>query len=183
MITLILETSTEKCILILANKEKPLAHKSLSGGPELSKTLALEVKNLLKGRPKPELIAIGIGPGSYTGIRVGAALGKALAYGWKAPLLGFCSLKAFGASPILIDARMGGFYALLESGPEKLAPTNPKLLALTEVNTPDPELIKKRLPHLKAVHEKQPEPEELAKLVWTQYLKQGISPIQLIYLE
>ena len=112
MLTLIIETSGEKGGLILAKQGQCIASRTLLGGPELSQSLAQEVKDLLAGA-SPKLIAVGIGPGSYTGIRVGAALAKALAYGWKIPCLGFCSLRAFGLPPILVDARGGGIYALL----------------------------------------------------------------------
>lgn len=96
---LIFETSTEKGLIALSLGGNLIAAKPLAGGPELSKTLALEVKNLLTLHSfQPEFIAVGTGPGSYTGIRVGAALAKSLAFGWNIPLFGFCSLKAFAVS-------------------------------------------------------------------------------------
>ena len=45
---LILETSTEKGSLILAEDGQPLAVKTLPGGPELSKNLAAEVEKRLE---------------------------------------------------------------------------------------------------------------------------------------
>lgn len=178
---LILETSSEKGCLILAEKGQPIKTHSLPGGPELSRTLALEVKKLL-GPLKPDLVAVGVGPGSYTGIRVGAALAKALAYGWQVPLLGFCSLKAFGAPPVLIDARMGGFYALLNEAPCLLSPTDSRLQDLPEIRTPHPELIQKRLTSKAILRQTEPDPTLLAKLVWDQFLQEGAQPLELNYL-
>jgi tRNA threonylcarbamoyladenosine biosynthesis protein TsaB len=61
-------------------------------------------------------ILVGIGPGSYTGVRIGisAALGVSLAR--DVPVAGVCSLCALGAAPasgnyrVVGDARRGGFY-------------------------------------------------------------------------
>jgi tRNA A37 threonylcarbamoyladenosine modification protein TsaB len=126
-----------------------------------------------------DLVAVGIGPGSYTGIRVGAALGKALAYGWGVPLVGFCSLKAFGSPPVLVDARGAGIYALLEEEPVLLAPTDPRLQELGRAISPNPEAIKKRLPI--EVEEKGPNPMWLAEVVWRQFLEKGAGALELNY--
>lgn len=61
------------------------------------------------------LIAVGIGPGSYTGIRVGAMVGKALAFPHHVPLVGICTLHTFvpngmGDFAAVIDAKIGGAY-------------------------------------------------------------------------
>lgn len=181
MLTLILETSTEKGFLVLAENSEPLATQTLPAGPELSKKLALEVEALLKGRV-PELIAVGTGPGSYTGIRVGAALAKGLSYGWKIPLLGFCSLKAFGPLPVLVDARMGGFYALFEEKPCLISPTDPQIQKFPHISSPHPEIIKKRLTAPCLLEEKEPDPALLAQLVYRQFLETGTAPLELTYL-
>ncbi len=181
MLVLILETSNENGCILLARKDKLIQAKTLSGGPELSKSLALHVKTLIDDE-KPDLVAVGVGPGSYTGIRVGTALAQGLSYGWKTPLMGFCSLKAFGPSPVLVDARIGGFYALLGENPTLLLPTDPRLQDLAEIRSPHPQLIQKRLESKAVFHETQPDPNRLAKLVWDQFLEEGARPLELNYL-
>jgi tRNA threonylcarbamoyladenosine biosynthesis protein TsaB len=95
---LILETSRKDSSILLLENGVIVRKKALEGGPLLSKFLAQEVKNLLQGQ-KPDRVAIGTGPGSYTGVRVGAALGQALAFGWGVPVVGIES----GAEEELID--------------------------------------------------------------------------------
>lgn len=176
MKTLILETSTEKGCIIWNDQVKRIA-----GGPELSKCLAFEVKNILSGE-LPELIAVGTGPGSYTGIRVGAALAKALAYGWKIPLLGFCSLHTFGPDPVLVDARSGGFYALIGDKPELISPEDPRLQNIPCISSPHPELIRKRLQSPSILKEMDPNSSHLAKMIYRQFLEEGTPPLKMTYL-
>ncbi len=64
-------------------------------------------------------IAVGTGPGSYTGLRVGVCAARSLHYALGAELLGLCSFEALcfeRLSPtqralVAIDARGGQFYA------------------------------------------------------------------------
>ncbi len=145
MLNLIFETSAEKGIILLASENIPLRWTFLEGGPELSKNLALETQKLLDSSI-PDRIFIGEGPGSYTGARVGAALAKGLAYGFKVPLISFCSLKIYGALPILLDARKEGFYALFEGieHPLLINLEDPRLFQ-QKFFSPHPDLIQKRL--------------------------------------
>jgi tRNA threonylcarbamoyladenosine biosynthesis protein TsaB len=74
--------------------------------------------------PHADLIAIGTGPGSYTGLRVGASLGLGLARAWNAKVIGVPSLEAIavtqeGRVSVSMDARRGNIYSasyLVESG-------------------------------------------------------------------
>ncbi len=66
--------------------------------------------------PHADLIAIGTGPGSYTGLRVGASLGLGLARAWNAQVIGVPSLEAIavtrdGRVTVSMDARRGNLYS------------------------------------------------------------------------
>jgi tRNA threonylcarbamoyladenosine biosynthesis protein TsaB len=75
-------------------------------------------------QPHADLIAVGTGPGSYTGLRVGASLALGLARAWNAQVIGVPSLEAIavtreGRVTVSMDARRGNLYSAsyrVESG-------------------------------------------------------------------
>lgn len=113
MITLVIETCTERAIVAVVEE----GHCSFLGGLPFgfhnSRYLLPKIDECFEclGK-KPEeidLIAVGTGPGSYTGIRVGTTVAKALSYAAKIPLVGVSTLKTF------LPARDGRFAALLDA--------------------------------------------------------------------
>jgi len=53
----------------------------------------------------PDLIACGVGPGPYTGLRVGIAFAQGLSAAWSVPVVGVCSLDAV-ANAIIREGRV-----------------------------------------------------------------------------
>jgi tRNA threonylcarbamoyladenosine biosynthesis protein TsaB len=73
-----------------------------------------------------EALAVGIGPGSFTGVRIGLGAARGLALGLDLPVAGVSTLAALaagapGAVPV-IDAQRGEVFTLLGDTPAVLAP-------------------------------------------------------------
>lgn len=142
---LLIDTSTERGVIAYLDRQKTIFVRELPVGLNQSSFLvpylAEELKALGSFPPALEAIGVGIGPGSYTGIRVGVAVAQALAYSWKVPLVGVSSLVGFipSVSPSLFaavfDARVGGIYFLKGEvkGGEIIYKGKPEVCALPEV--------------------------------------------------
>jgi tRNA threonylcarbamoyladenosine biosynthesis protein TsaB len=122
MKTLIIETGTDRGLIALTENEQIKASIELPFGFNQSKLLMPELQKMFSDQSISlkdiDCVATGIGPGSYTGIRIGVSVAKALAYAGKIPLIGFSSLFAFIPETknisfaALIDAKIGGAYFL-----------------------------------------------------------------------
>src|SRR5438874_2224329 len=97
-------------------------------------TLLEDVDALLRdaGRHRDELdaLAVGIGPGSFTGVRVGLATARGLAFALDVPVAGVSTLTALaagapGATPV-IDARRREVF-VLQGEARVLAPAEVEL--------------------------------------------------------
>lgn len=115
---LLIETSTERGVVAYADGQTLLFEKQLPFGLNQSKFLMPVLQEALRAiNPSSvDVIGVGVGPGSYTGIRIGVAVAQTLAYSWKVPLVGIPSLNGFVplennvSFAALIDARIGGVY-------------------------------------------------------------------------
>lgn len=121
MISLLIETSTERGCIALMRGTEVIYHKELPFGLTNSQHLLPEIDLAFKASaitPQDlEFVTAGIGPGSYTGIRVGVMTAKALAYALKIPLVGISTLEGFVPAQVglycaIIDAKIGGVYLL-----------------------------------------------------------------------
>jgi len=93
-----IETATEVCSVSLANEGKVIAVKETSEEKSHASTLSVFIEELLRNAEKknlmPHAIAVSMGPGSYTGLRIGVSIAKGLCYGYGIPLISVSTLEA-----------------------------------------------------------------------------------------
>ena len=93
-----IDTSTAACTAALFGDDGAcLARSDELIGRGHAERLAPMLEELLAGR-RADSILVGVGPGSFTGIRVGIAAAHGLAIGWGAELSGMSSLALLAAS-------------------------------------------------------------------------------------
>lgn len=88
-------------------------------GAELAPTIQRLLRAAGLGPSRtPDLVAVDVGPGSYTGLRIGLAAAKGLAFAWGRPLLGVPALEGLEAAAppggrvvCALDASRGQVYA------------------------------------------------------------------------
>lgn len=97
-VLLAFDTSTDVVTVALHDGTRVMAHRRGSGvrrHAEVLTPLVAEVldEGKISGR-ELDGIGVGVGPGAYTGLRVGLVTAQALALTWSVPAMGACSLDA-----------------------------------------------------------------------------------------
>lgn len=97
-----IETSTEVCSVALTSEGQVLDHRENYEGQTHATMLSQYVKEMLDYARSREIkldaIAVSIGPGSYTGLRIGLSEAKGLAFGLNVPLIGVNTLQLMAVS-------------------------------------------------------------------------------------
>ena len=97
-----IETSTDVCSVALTSEGQVLDHRENYEGQTHATLLSQYVKEMLDYARSRELkldaIAVSIGPGSYTGLRIGLSEAKGLAFGLQIPLIGVNTLQLLTVS-------------------------------------------------------------------------------------
>ena len=92
-----IETSTNVCSVALTSEGEVLEHYENYDGQTHATLLSGFIKDVLHYARTREIkidaIAVSIGPGSYTGLRIGLSEAKGLAFGLDVPLIGINTLK------------------------------------------------------------------------------------------
>ena len=138
---LAIETATENCSValcqglntveiaeVIPNKHSAKLHHMIQ---DLLASKGMELKEL-------DAIAVDIGPGSFTGVRIGIGVAQGLAFASSLPAIGISSLAALAEphrnSLVLsaIDARMGQVYWCLFDTRDGVAPLSDPMVSYPE---------------------------------------------------
>jgi tRNA threonylcarbamoyladenosine biosynthesis protein TsaB len=120
---LVIDTSTDRTAVAVSTRGGEIHAGSIEGSGKHGRDLLPRVRELL-GRAglapgELDLVAVGLGPGSYTGLRIGLTAARVLAYAAGAGLLGFDSLEGMARGApgealrvhVVADAQRGDVYA------------------------------------------------------------------------
>ena len=102
-----IETATDVCSVALSEDGAVLFSKEDFDGPQHAVTLGVfvdEVLSMADSHAKPiDAVAVSCGPGSYTGLRIGASMAKGICYGRNIPLIALPTLKVMSVPVLLMD--------------------------------------------------------------------------------
>ena len=130
-----IDTATEVCSVALARDGRLVAVKENGEGLNHSTLLGVYVDEVLRearlSAADLDAVAVSMGPGSYTGLRIGVSLAKGLCFGAGKPLIAVGTLNALAHAAIertglealycpMIDARRMEVYTAVFDRQERL---------------------------------------------------------------
>ncbi|MGV6852987.1 MAG: tRNA (adenosine(37)-N6)-threonylcarbamoyltransferase complex dimerization subunit type 1 TsaB [bacterium] len=147
-----IETCTEACSVALLSENGVQERYQLAPRKHTELVLPMTRELLEEARLKLsdlDVIAVSIGPGAFTGVRVGISFAQGLALPHKLPLVGINSLEAMAWNVLrkqpektvacCLDARMGEVYfaSYARDGVQFCPLINPQLRAPEHIELPD----------------------------------------------
>lgn len=112
---LVIETATAACSVALIDGDTLIAEQHAIVGRGHAEQLLPMIAALPDGGRAAHIL-VDCGPGSFTGIRVGLAAARALAFGWGATLGGYSSLPLIAAAAFAENPVMQMLAVVIEGG-------------------------------------------------------------------
>ena len=113
-ISLVIDTATSRTIVGVVEDGKILFEGFHEGATEHGFAITELVMKALAICPKPDQVVVGMGPGPFTGLRVGITFANTFALAREIPVIGVCSLDAIKVEQneymVAIDARRKEIY-------------------------------------------------------------------------
>ena len=120
-ISLAIDTSTSRTIVGVIEDGQVIFEKFHEGATDHGRALSELVSQALQSSAPVNQVVVGMGPGPFTGLRVGISFAQAFALARGIPVVGVCSLDAIAVAEsnytVAVDARRKEIYwALYENG-------------------------------------------------------------------
>jgi tRNA threonylcarbamoyl adenosine modification protein YeaZ len=113
-VSLAIDTSTSRTIVGVIEDGKVLFEAFHEGATEHGFAITELVMKALEICPKPDQVVVGMGPGPFTGLRVGITFAQSFAMAREIPVIGVCSLDTIVVDQseytVAIDARRKEIY-------------------------------------------------------------------------
>ena len=113
-VSLVIDTATSRTIVGIVRDREILWQSFHDGATDHGNAVADLVKKALTAGVNPDRVVVGMGPGPFTGLRVGIAFARAFAAARSLPVVGICSLDAIVVNEyeytVAIDARRKEIY-------------------------------------------------------------------------
>ena len=113
-ISLAIDTSSSRTVVGLLDGDRVLFESFAEGATDHGRAVSDLVAQALLNNPAPEQVVVGMGPGPFTGLRVGIAFARTFALSREIPIIGVCSLDAIDTGKsdytVAIDARRKEIY-------------------------------------------------------------------------
>jgi tRNA threonylcarbamoyladenosine biosynthesis protein TsaB len=115
MTTLVIETATAACSVALIDDGRVVAARHEVVGRGHAERLLPMIAELADGGRADHLL-VDVGPGSFTGIRVGIAAARGLALGWNISVSGYSSLTMLAAAGFAAHSDWESLAVVMEGG-------------------------------------------------------------------
>ena len=113
-LTLAIDTSTSRTIVGIIDGDQVIFEKFHEGATDHGRALSQLIAEALKVSHPPKQVVVGMGPGPFTGLRVGISFAHTFGLARNIPVIGVCSLDAIDIDQsdytVAIDARRKEIY-------------------------------------------------------------------------